>query len=333
MLKGGTVSPESGLLIDKPNKPKEKMDSYRSITLVNTIGKLFCKILNNRLKERISAELNRVEQHAFTSGRSTQSAIKKVTEEIKKKKFGVAIAIDIKSAFDQLSWSQIRFSLGKTGVQNEFIRVVDQMLIGRTVSFGESKRVLYRGVPQEDTSSPTLWNVAMWLLLNKLKKIKNLMPVSFANDLLLLIEAKSIRELMAIFGRTKRIVMNWCREAGLRISHQNSQMMQFSGTGLTDITWCCVEESEQIEMVAAISYLNLMLDKNPNWKEQVDHVEKKLLNSSNMMNRIFRSRTTTSPREKLMLYRVTTIAILTYAAEFWYTALEMMKYKNRLNAT
>ena len=97
-------------------------------------------------------------------------------------------------------------------------------------------------------------------------------------------------KLTSKFERAKRVILNWRREAGLLISHQKSQLMQFSGKAPKETSWCCFGVGEKIQRVTAIKYLGLMIDDKLNWKEQVKLVTKKLNKSSNAMNWIIRRR-------------------------------------------
>ena len=128
----------------------------------------------------------------------------------------------------------------------------------------------------------------------------------------LIFEALGRRNLVAAFEKAKRIIMEWCRFAGLTISHKKSQLVQFSGEPL-DNDWCSLDGSSKIEGVVSMNYLGVIIDKRLDWKE---HVIKKLENVNNALAWIFRSCRTAYIREKFVLYRSVVVANVTYAAEF-----------------
>lgn len=75
-------------MIPKPGKNHLKPENYRPISLLNTMSKIFEKLILQRLKRHIQP---RKEQHAFRSGHSTTTqlitlmddlAISKITENI-----------------------------------------------------------------------------------------------------------------------------------------------------------------------------------------------------------------------------------------------------------
>ena len=70
-FKNGTM-----ILIPKPGKDLSNPASYRPITLLNTIGKLYGKIINNRLVAHME-EGNYYDplQYGFRRGRSTESSL------------------------------------------------------------------------------------------------------------------------------------------------------------------------------------------------------------------------------------------------------------------
>ena len=244
------------ILLDKPGKDRTKLESYRPITLLCTIGKLLEKILMSRLRARIDGELNKVNQHGFTAERSTITAIDQVVKRMKsikkRKKVGVSLAVDIKGAFDNLNWRQIFKSLEKIGVQNVWFELVRQLLIGRTVHFGGSSRELHKGCPQGGTGSPVLWNIAAWLMLTKLDKIDGLVTVAYADDTNLIFEALGKRNLVSAFEKAKRIIMDWCGFAGLTISHKKSQLVQFCEKPINN-DWCTLDGSDTMESVDSMT--------------------------------------------------------------------------------
>ena len=322
------------ILLEKPGKDQTKLESYRPITLLCTIGKMLEKILMTRLRERIDDELNKVNQHGFTPERSTKTAIDQVVKRMKsikkRKTIGVSLAVDIKGAFDGLSWKQIFKSLEKIGVQNVWFKLVRTMLTGRTVRFGSSSRTLCKGCPQGGTGSPVLWNIGAWLMLAKLSKIDGLVTVAFADDTNLMFEARSKRKLVVAFGKAKRVILEWCGYAGLEISHKKSQLVQFSGQPVGN-DWCTLDGENVIDSVDSMKYLGVIIDKRLDWKEQVKYVVKKLEKVNNALAWILRSCRTAFVREKFVLYRSVIVANVTYAAEFWSDVLQYSKYRTMLN--
>ena len=322
------------ILLDKPGKDKTKLESYRPITLLGTTGKLLEKILVNRLRKRIDSELSSVDQHGFMRERSTMTAIDQVVKRMKSIKkrgtTGLSLAVDIKGAFDNLAWRQIFRALEQMGVQNVWFKLVKEMLIGRTVHFGASSRKLHKGCPQGGTGSPALWIIGSWPMLAKLKKVDGLLPVAFADDTNLIFEALGKRNLIGKFDKAKKIILEWCKFAGLTISHQKSQLVQFSGAPVGS-EWCTLDGSNEIGRVDSMKYLGVIIDRQLSWKEHIKSVVKKTEKVNNALAWILRSCRTATIREKFALYRSVIVANVTYAGEFWSDVLQYGKYRRMIN--
>jgi hypothetical protein len=80
---------------------------YRPISLIHTVGKLFSKVLANRLVPRLG-ELVQANQSAFIKGRLIQENFKIVQLTAKllhaRKKASLLLKIDIACVFDSVAW-------------------------------------------------------------------------------------------------------------------------------------------------------------------------------------------------------------------------------------
>ena len=320
------------VLFAKDGKPKDRIESYRPISLLSTIGKLFERLLMKRLMDRIEEELNTVNQFGFMKGRSTITAAEKLIKKMKavkkKKKLGIVIAIDIKGAFDNLKWSQIMSSLRKMGVESEYFQLVSELLIGRTMRYGETSAELTKGCPQGGTASPLLWNIGIYELLKKLSKIDDQMTVAFADDLTLLIEGTFKRDITRTYQAMKRILMNWCRMAGLEVSIPKTTIMQFAGASLNldDLTLY----GKKIERVDHFRYLGIVIDRELNFKKHVEYIAKKASKALNGIIWFIRSNRTISYNEKMIVYKSVLVPLMTYGAEIWHEPLRFEVHKAKI---
>jgi len=107
--------------------------------------------------------------HAYTKGKSTESALHLVVSSIKE---NTLIAfLNIEGAFNNVLPTAITESLTDVGVEPPMVRLIRKLLISRmvTATLGTSTqtRLVNRGTPQGGVLSPLLWNIAV----NKLLRI------------------------------------------------------------------------------------------------------------------------------------------------------------------
>lgn len=165
------------VLLRKGDKPLNIPSSYRPLCILDCPGKLLEKIIDNRLRTFLEANIGLDQrQYGFRKGRSTTDAINTLREIIKnsgpKKKIGV-LTLDIKNAFNSAPWKAIMEAMQHKDVPMYICRIIGSYLENRTLlvnSGGSEKTVeLSSGVPQGSVLGPTLWNIMYeGLLQNRL---------------------------------------------------------------------------------------------------------------------------------------------------------------------
>ena len=122
-----------GLIVSLYKKgDAEDPGNYRGITLLNVVGKLFCKILNNRLVIRLESEKALHEgQAGFRAKRSCVDNVYTLNEiiqgRIREGKHTYAFFLDIQKAFDTVWHDGLWFRLWELGVRGRMWRVIKKM--------------------------------------------------------------------------------------------------------------------------------------------------------------------------------------------------------------
>jgi hypothetical protein len=98
------------IMIPKPGKPPHELTSYRPISLLTIMSKLFEKLLLKRLKFIIEDKnLIPDNQFGFRTQHSTIDQVHRITNIIERslegKKVCSTLFLDVAQAFDKLSWN------------------------------------------------------------------------------------------------------------------------------------------------------------------------------------------------------------------------------------
>lgn len=105
---------------------RDDPSNYRGITIGNCLGKLFVKILNNRLEKfLLSRNIIKPEQIGFCKGKRTSDhhfVLKKYTQEGGKKFF--TCFVDLQKAFDTVIHEGLLYKLRKTGISDLFYNII-----------------------------------------------------------------------------------------------------------------------------------------------------------------------------------------------------------------
>jgi hypothetical protein len=224
--------------------------SYRGITLLSVVGKVYTTILNQRLsnwaeKHNVLAE----EQGGFRPGRGCDDQLFVLTEMIKiqklDKKKVFACFIDVKKAYDRVWRNGLWHKIHRSGVQGKMWRVIynlyettqSAVLIGRSLTDWFDINV---GVRQGDVLSPILFSLFINGIADDIKKrglgIKLVARIGdswidvataeigillYADDIVLLAESES--ELQSMMD----IVSTMAREWRFEMNDTKSKVMVF----------------------------------------------------------------------------------------------------------
>ncbi|GBP03449.1 Probable RNA-directed DNA polymerase from transposon BS [Eumeta japonica] len=152
--------------IPKPGKPRDLPASYRPISLLSVLGKLFEKTLKTRLSDQLIGKgLIINEQFGFRPHHSCpQQALRLVehiSEGFKVKRKTVAVFFDVAKAFDRVWHAGLIHKLYQLELPDRLVLIIHHYISNRHFSFRldntySSMRPIRAGVPQGSTLSPLL---------------------------------------------------------------------------------------------------------------------------------------------------------------------------------
>ena len=172
-------------------------NSYRGIKLLEHAMKVFERVIEARLREKVDIDDM---QFGFRAGKSTTDAIfivRQLQEKYLEKKRELWMAfIDLEKAFDRVPREVIWWALRESGVEEWLISVIKSMYDGATtavkIGASESKKFPVRvGVHQGSVLSPLLFIIVLEALSKKFRKG---LPYEllYADDLVLIAESEEL---------------------------------------------------------------------------------------------------------------------------------------------
>ena len=227
---------KTGLVIPilKPNKPKEEVTSYRPITLLSCMSKLFERVLKQRLEYIMETRnLFHESQCGFRRGKSTIDILLRVENQIRKSinenKVCLVVYIDLSSAFDTVWGEGMIYKLMKLGVQGKLLQILCSFLENRKIKVtigGESSTVkdMNAGTPQGAVLSPILFNIMM----QDIPQMENISTHIFADDVTVTtsgVNMKAAKQQLQIYLKK---LEKWCDEWGLRINLSKTILQYFT---------------------------------------------------------------------------------------------------------
>lgn len=323
------------ILFQKAGKKLTDAKSLRPITLLPGFGKILEKILIDRIRK----ELNRRSffndnQFGFTTGKSTAKAIEKINKAIKVEssvRYSLVLAIDISGAFDNLKFDHVIKNLIRSGVDNCYLLAMRQLLNNREIIFESSRESFKRrtkiGCPQGGKASPCIWLIGMNDLLNDLDKLE-IMSLAFADDLIMILNGKSIKEVEKRISSVLTCINDWCKRAGLKINADKSVLMN---VGKIKFPNKININGKEVKTQESIKYLGVMISRDRKWKEHLNLIEEKICKFNRTMGRMRFMNKNLSLEKRRILYNQVCLPIIDYCSSVWYKELVYKYQKDKLN--
>lgn len=220
----------------KPGNDKFKLNSYRPISLLNTMCKLLEKIIDIRLRwflEKINYLIP--QQNGFRKHRSTYNSLQDIQDNIQKsfknKQVLGLVALDIAKAYDTTWRPGILEKLRNILCNGRMFNFIKDFLSDRSFqvkihnylspSFSQQN-----GVPQGSTISVTLFLIAINDICENIK-----FPVQstlFADDLNILCRGKNPNSIQPALQDTIDSLLEWSSKTGFTFSATKSRCSLFT---------------------------------------------------------------------------------------------------------
>lgn len=255
------------------HKSKKELKNYRPITLTDTISKVFCGVLNERLKGIF--ERNKVmgeEQNGFRMdrrGEDNMFVVREVIENMKKSgRKGYFAFLDIEKAYDRVNRYKMCKILETVGVSEKIVNIIKSMYENTRARYSmgdietdwvESKR----GVRQGCGLSPLLFGLYTEELAVRMKEADRGIRVGneclsillYADDVVVMSDNREDLQ------RMLDIVSEYANDLNVSFSREKSQVLVINGDETdVDATWRL--GNNIISRTNEYKYLGMTVDAN-----------------------------------------------------------------------
>ena len=275
------------IMLLKPGKPPEQASSYRPISLLSCMSKLFEKLLLKRLKPIIEEkQLIPDHQFGFRTKHSTIDQVHRVTNVINKaieeKHYCSGVFLDVAQAFDKVWHKGLLLKL-REQLPHTWSALLKSYLTERhfRVRYDEATtnwKSISAGVPQGSVLGPILY----LLYTADIPTNDNTMIAMFADDTAILSTRKDQQAATEILQTTINTVYNWTKRWKIKINGDKSVHVNYTlrKTAYIPVTL----NQEIIPQKDSAKYLGMHLDSRLNWKH---HVRQKKLQIKQKMHKLY----------------------------------------------
>lgn len=311
--------------IRKHSKPANIPSSYRPISLLSCLGKIYERLILSRIQAFLTErEIIPNHQFGFRHGRSTVHQLARVSGKIKEcltqKKSAGMLSVDLQAAFDTIWHAGLMHKLMDLDLPLYLVKLIHSFLQDRKfqVKVGGSTstpRSIQAGVPQGAVLSPTLFNI----YISDIPMIPEVEISQFADDTAILAWSHKTSAVINKLQRASKKLLSYFNRWRIRINGNKSVACLFTKkTAQRHIpnTMVAIGQDE-VEWSHNLKYLGLYLDKRLTYKTHVENIVQKTERLVRVLYPLINRKSKLSLQNKVMLYKVIFRPTMSYACPIW----------------
>ncbi|PNF20480.1 RNA-directed DNA polymerase from mobile element jockey [Cryptotermes secundus] len=311
------------ILLLKPGKPPHVPASYRPISLLPLLSKVFEKLLFQRLLPIVENQLL-LPDHQFgfrqrhSTIQQTHRIVNKIHEALETKQYCSAAFLDISQAFDKVWHTGLLFKLRRSLPLNYFL-LVKSYLQNRHYRVKVDNAYtdllpIRAGVPQGSVLGPLLY----LLYTSDLPSSSDVTTATFADDTAVLAIDPDPTNASQKLQSSLNDIQDWLSLWRLKANGSKSTHITFSNRrGNCPTVYIYNDPLPQAEVV---KYLGLHLDKRLTWHHHIFTKRKQLGITISKLYWLLGRKSKLNLNNKLLIYKASIKPIWTYGIQLWGTA-------------
>lgn len=335
--------------IKKKNLDPSLPESYRPISLLSNLGKIYEIIIYNKLQEHTNKNnLIPDNQFGFRYGHSTIHAITKLTSDIcyklNNKICTGAVAIDMKAAFESVWLDGLLFKLLKMNFHVDIIHLLHDMLYNRkfvtTNGIDISTKIfnLHNGLQQGSITAPLLFSLyTADLIATENMNSQQIQTIAYADDIVIYSADPKISVIQANLQKTVNFITDFLNTWRIELNPGKCETILFRkpvqiATNDTSKNWKnfkIMVNNTTIEQKPIIKYLGINIDRfcyiNEHINIQLAKARKAFISNKQIF---FSKHINTNVKE--ICYKALIRPIITYGCQIWYNTCPSYMEKIRI---
>jgi hypothetical protein len=312
------------IALSKPGKDNSLPGSYRPVSLLPVIGKIFEKMILTRLMEwEEEQKIFRPQQFGFRARHSTTQQILRITETVSLRfnndKSTALTLLDIEKAFDSVWHDALRHKLLVHKFPVFLTKIISSFLEDRHsfVSLEQSESSKFpipAGVPQGSPLSPFLFN----LFINDMPIPRYCKVACYADDTALFssISNYNLEGLIDRMERGLAEIHNYFDSWKVRLNSSKTETILFSHSRIMRKKQQRLKinfNGKLLEWLPSVKYLGVILDSKLLMRQNIENNVCKARKASGILFPLLKKFNSIPFREKINIYRSYLRPILTYA--------------------
>lgn len=326
------------VLLKSSEKDRTEPRSYRPISLLSGLGKVLERMMTERMIRKMNGKWNEC-QFGFRRNKCTEDAWIRMKELVRMNdnKHVAGVFVDFKGAFDNLLWRvclRKLHEIGSTGEEMDlWYDYFNERKVCMVSSVDEVWKEVKRGCPQGSIGGPNLWNLCMNELLDDLER-ENVSVVAYADDVVLVIGARTRNELEERIGERMKMVYDWGMNAGVEVSEGKTVCMILKGgmNMLNRRVKIDVNRNvKSLKFVEKVKYLGVWMGVNMDYKVHVKGMRARVNGIMGKFRRVLRKDWGMKKGVLSVIVKGMVEPAIMYASSVWYELMELKCMREELN--
>lgn len=301
----------------KPGKDPTQRKSYRPISLLCILYKLFERMILARIAPSVEEELTS-DQAGFRPGRSTCGQLLNLTQFIEdgyeKKQATGTVFVDLTAAYDTVNHKRLLTKVARVTKNKKIVLIVKSLLENRRFFVElDGRKSRWRnqknGLPQGSVLAPTLFNV----YTNDQPEFDEIRRFIYADDLCLATQSPTFELIETRLTEALEGLTDYYTKNSLNANPGKTQVCAFhlnnhAANKKLNITW----NGQALENDQYPKYLGVTLDRTLSFAKHVQNVKAKVTTRNNLLSKLANSTWGSDPKT----LRTTAMALCYSSAEY-----------------
>ena len=279
----GVWKQENKIFIPKADKQNYNIEkAYRALSLSSIVGKLYERIVCNRLVS-VLHELDLIDpdQYAYSKGKDLNQALLQLTLDVfqgfKQGKYTGAIMIDFEGAYDAVWRQGVIYKVHKLGIRGRMLGYLNSFLSNRYTRslVNDAKTSWFRtdiGIPQGSVVGPVLYVI----FTQDLSEYIDISHVKYADDVTIWNTSACFSEIEDTLSDNMTNLLNWAYKWRQTINTAKTESICFSRGRHIDIK--VAARGDYIIQVKEKRLLGITLDEGLTFTPHVELISRRVTN-------------------------------------------------------
>lgn len=311
------------IMIPKPGKDHTSPSSYRPISLISCLSKLFEKCLLTHIIPYLRVhKIIPEHQFGFREKHGTIEQVNRITSEIRTafehREYCTGIFLDVSQAFDRVWLDGLMYKI-KSMLPKCTHKLLKSYLYHRSFSVKcntdmSVDHIIEAGVPQGSVLGPTLYV----LYTADLPTSRLLTTSTFADDTAILSRSKCPRQATMQLALHLVTIEKWLSDWRIKVNEQKSKHVTFT-LNRQDCPPLLLNNTV-IPQANEVTYLGIHLDRRLTWRSHIEAKRTHLKLRANSLHWLLNARSPLRMEYKVLLYKSVLKPIWTYGSQLWGSA-------------